>query len=296
MYRKETNCWPRHIHLLFLFLLIGGLLSFSTVHSPASAQETDGNANIIVTLSSDPSLYVTRGENLSIDVDVENIGTAPAEDVRVTLNFDEDRLSLEDVRFDGSRGWVESHNDDSITLGFRYIEVNNDDNDDGDETRSARLVMNVAPTVPIDEELTLRANYNWNDALNGGAGESNQVKVTVKAAEAVGRTLQDDDGAVADTTPPVSEIVEITREGKGFLVRWSGVDNASGIAYYDVQVCQLPCGSYGWHSWLTNTTSLSEWFGPAEGEEFAFRVRAVDFAGNVEPWTATAGMDTTQAN
>lgn len=295
MYHKETNCWLRHIYALFVMVLLGGLLWLPVAQPALAAQEGAAQANIIVTLSPDPTLYVTRGEDLNIRVDVENIGNADASIVQVTLPFDEDQFALEDVRFDQSQGWVENYDDDSVTLAFRQVEVSNDDDDDGNEQRAATVVLNVAPTVPIDEELTLQASYGWNDAQQRGAGTSNQVQVTARAAEA-SRTLQDDETGQADTTAPSSAIVAITRDGNGFVVRWSGVDNASGVAYYDVQVCQMPCTSYGWQDWRTNTTNLSEWFGPAEGKDFAFRVRAVDFAGNIEPWTASVSMDTTQAD
>ncbi len=95
----------------------------------------------------------------------------------------------------------------------------------------------------------------------------------------------------SDTTPPNTQILSMTRAGNGFLIKWGGNDDMTGIASYDVQVRLLPDG--GWTDWKKETTDLSAWFGPDEGKQFAFRVRARDWAGNVEPWEEAAIADTT---
>ncbi len=85
-----------------------------------------------------------------------------------------------------------------------------------------------------------------------------------------------------DVTAPLSQMMSIATERDGFRLEWRGVDDLSGIAGYDVQVRQLPSG--GWRRWLTNENVTTAWFGPHEGRDFAFRVRARDRAGNVEAW------------
>ena len=46
----------------------------------------------------------------------------------------------------------------------------------------------------------------------------------------------------------------------GFLVRWSGADDVSGVAAFDVQVRALPEG--GWSDWQREATGLAAGFVP----------------------------------
>lgn len=71
-------------------------------------------------------------------------------------------------------------------------------------------------------------------------------------------------------------------------VSWSGTDDRSGIASYDIQYRIGPGGI--WTDWLLGTTSTSATFGPVNpvstvrGETYYFRSRAHDNAGNVESY------------
>lgn len=97
----------------------------------------------------------------------------------------------------------------------------------------------------------------------------------------------------ADTTPPNASVTAIQAQANGYQITWGGSDDSSGIAAYDVQVRILPDG--GWTDWKLATSEMTAWFGPHEGKHFAFRVRAKDWANNLQLWPEAAQMDTTQA-
>ena len=83
-----------------------------------------------------------------------------------------------------------------------------------------------------------------------------------------------------------------------FTVSWSGLDPqpGSGIARYEVQF-QVNGG--GWQPFRSDTTETSAVFtGAAAGSTYGFRVRALDWVANVEPfspqaqaWTTISGGD-----
>ena len=79
----------------------------------------------------------------------------------------------------------------------------------------------------------------------------------------------------------------------GFMVRWGGYDpGGSGINRYDVQYRDATSGS--WSNWFTNTTHNAAAFTTGQiGHTYQFRVRATDWAGNVEAWPAGNGDSAT---
>lgn len=89
--------------------------------------------------------------------------------------------------------------------------------------------------------------------------------------------------ASGDILPPdttVNPLPDYTK--RNFTVSWTGTDpGGSGIAYYDVQV-QINDGAWG--NWLTGVTQTSADYGGDDGRKYAFRVRGVDNAGNVEAY------------
>lgn len=87
-----------------------------------------------------------------------------------------------------------------------------------------------------------------------------------------------------DVTPPDTSVDSLPAfSERNFNVSWDGIDPGnSGIGYYDVQV-QINDGAWG--NWLTGvTTTSAEYGGGEEGNKYAFRVRGVDNAGNVEAY------------
>lgn len=106
------------------------------------------------------------------------------------------------------------------------------------------------------------------------------------------------DGAETWTTvealPPVSsmEPLALLARARRVDLRWSGVDpGGSGIAGYDLQVRIGQSGA--WTDVVTRTRAVSGTYEAQSGQQYFFRVRAVDDAGNVEAWPPGDGDATT---
>jgi spore germination protein YaaH/flagellar hook assembly protein FlgD len=87
-----------------------------------------------------------------------------------------------------------------------------------------------------------------------------------------------------DTTPPQAGIVAFGDAGRrdaGFVVRWTAVDDWSGIASFDVQAS---ADGGAWSTWLAGTKATSGVYLGADNAGYAFRVRARDGKGNLSAW------------
>ncbi len=95
------------------------------------------------------------------------------------------------------------------------------------------------------------------------------------------------DKFLRDTTAPRAgiRVLDAVQRDEGFLVDWSGWDDRSGVAGYDVQVS---ADGGPWRAWLTATRSGADvWLG-RDGHAYAFRVRARDRSGNVGAWSTSS--------
>jgi len=95
-----------------------------------------------------------------------------------------------------------------------------------------------------------------------------------------------------DYEPPVTTFSAPTftvqqTAGRSFTVSWAGVDNASGIASYDVDWKTGASGT--WTHLRASTESTSASISGSGGTTYYFRVRAADRAGNAADWTNSAG-------
>lgn len=91
---------------------------------------------------------------------------------------------------------------------------------------------------------------------------------------------------VNDTTPPTGGIgvLPALAATVSFGVDWKATDVGSGVKSYSVQVRDR--AQPAWVPWLTGTTATSAIFVGVPGHSYDFRVSAVDFKGNAQPWLA----------
>ncbi len=95
-----------------------------------------------------------------------------------------------------------------------------------------------------------------------------------------------------DTAPPSTTMDPLPQytTSTSFWVSWSGADSSSGVATYNLQY-QVNGGA--WQALINNTPQTSFYFQNAQTSTYGFRVQAVDRAGNVQPWPASAQASTT---
>ena len=95
-----------------------------------------------------------------------------------------------------------------------------------------------------------------------------------------------------DTLAPVSQLSSpSTATNATFALTWSGSDNVSGIASYDIEVRDTTTGT-AWTALLTQVTSTSTTYPGENGHIYEFRIRARDNAGNVQAWPASISSRT----
>ncbi len=99
-----------------------------------------------------------------------------------------------------------------------------------------------------------------------------------------------------DRTAPSSAVNPLnpTQSSTSFVVTWSGSDNLSGITSYDVQYRDGAGGI--WTDWITGTTLTSAIFNGQHSRTYFFRSRALDRAGNQEPYPTGDGDTYTTIN
>ncbi len=98
-----------------------------------------------------------------------------------------------------------------------------------------------------------------------------------------------------DTVLPASTMSALPATSSNAIpLAWSGSDDRSGVASYEVQVRQGTAGE--WTTILSNTKVLSTTYQAGSGRTYSFRVRAIDAAGNAEEWPSTYDRTTRVPN
>jgi murein DD-endopeptidase MepM/ murein hydrolase activator NlpD len=100
-----------------------------------------------------------------------------------------------------------------------------------------------------------------------------------------------------DRTPPQTEMLPLalTQASTAFLLEWSSYDNLSGIDYHELQ-WSIDNGAWQNYPVTFPGYTQSTWVVGTQGHSYAFRMRAVDIAGNEEGMPATTETSTSIPN
>lgn len=96
---------------------------------------------------------------------------------------------------------------------------------------------------------------------------------------------------LVDAQPPSVTVNPLppVQPSPSFYVSWGGIDNASGIARYDVQ---YRIRGQAWQNWQVGTTTTSALFIGTEVTIYDFRARGIDNVGNVQVFQEVAQAST----
>lgn len=133
----------------------------------------------------------------------------------------------------------------------------------------------------------------------------------VRSVDRAGNVSQEQRQLRIDTQAPLAQLMPLPtyyRETR-IPVQWAGSDGepaaeaaspddepdaapftGSGLTGFNVQVRQGAAGE--WQDWLPLATTTSDLFIGERGQTYSFRVRAMDAAGNVSPWSTAGGRNT----
>lgn len=92
-----------------------------------------------------------------------------------------------------------------------------------------------------------------------------------------------------DRTPPVTTLKTLPplQSSTAIRLEWTGVDDGSGIAHYDLQV-QVDGGPWQDHTLGIDPLLPGLWVVGEPGRSYGFRIRGVDRVGNFEPYPNSA--------
>lgn len=132
-----------------------------------------------------------------------------------------------------------------------------------------------------------------------GGADGQTYQFRVRAIDRAGNVQSWESATITqtrvDTVPPNITMNSLPQYTFGTTIQlsWTGTDNpgGSGIAHYDVQYFE---NDENWQTLLSSYTGTSYTMtGVDNGALYGFRVRGVDNAGNVQPWSSIAQAETT---
>lgn len=249
-----------HVLLLLITFSLGALaLPAPRVH----AQANDGTT-VEVYLWPDET-EVQEGERLHVTLQVRNEGDEPVRDVEVRMPRDDYQYVYIDTSFT-------TMSDSEVMFTFDAIAGHG-----GEVLKDVWLRVQNDPPF---ETFSLYADYAWTNAAgNRIEWQSQRTRIAIL-------DLLELDGDEPVNSPDKSDplILDVTIEPHGidgYRLSWEASD-ISRIAHYDVDYRILPDG--GWTAWRRKWEKSYALLAPTEGNEFAFRLRATDRAGNQSAW------------
>jgi hypothetical protein len=124
--------------------------------TPTPQPQPRERADIAVTTWPEPSIYVMRGGRLTYNLRVINYDRGDANQIRVTLPFDQRQMRPIGSRLDRAKGdWVSRISNHDIEVTFGPV--------DGKAERSGQVIFEVATTLANDTLLDMRPSYLWGD-------------------------------------------------------------------------------------------------------------------------------------
>ena len=98
------------------------------------------------------------------------------------------------------------------------------------------------------------------------------------------------DRFVNDISPPVGGVRTLPQKTRSMAIEvsWEALDYQSGLDYYNVQVRDRSTST--WAAWLSGTRATRAAYLGRPGTTYEFRVQAVDWKGNKQPWQVAPGM------
>ncbi len=139
---------------------------------------------------------------------------------------------------------------------------------------------------------TTGTDFGFRNLAPNGAFVEFRARATDNAGNVGQYTSVAQAATTVDSQPPTATMNPLTpiQIATSFVVSWSGTDNLSGIASYDVEFT-LDDGP--WQPLVSNTLTTSfQVTGAQAGQSYGFRVRATDRVGNVQSWSQTPQAET----
>ncbi len=153
----------------------------------------------------------------------------------------------------------------------------------------ASLVLRYDASDSAGADTATLSIYRWDAVTEEWVAQDSVIWPEEQHVSAVIAELGSYALLAVDSEPPASQVNQLAgcQSGSSFAVSWSGMDQGTGIAAYDIQVREGADGA--WTDWITNTTTSATTFDGMPQGTYYFRSRAIDGAGNVETYPGGDG-------